>query len=43
MVTPTAGDGNVHALYKVRSYEHIGQSQPSPASPVLTMMIRAIS
>jgi GNAT superfamily N-acetyltransferase len=42
MVNPAAGDGKVHALYRSWRYEDIGQSQPSPASPVLTVMIRAI-
>ncbi|MGW2083120.1 GNAT family N-acetyltransferase [Streptomyces sp. NPDC001939] len=41
MVNPAAGDGKVHALYKSWGYEDIGQSQPPPASPVLTVMIRA--
>ncbi|MDQ1018514.1 GNAT family N-acetyltransferase [Streptomyces afghaniensis] len=41
MVNPAAGDGKVHALYREWGYEDIGQSQPSPASPVLTVMIRA--
>jgi GNAT superfamily N-acetyltransferase len=41
MVNPAAGDGKVHALYRSWGYEDIGQSQPSPASPVLTVMIRA--
>ncbi|MFJ9864543.1 GNAT family N-acetyltransferase [Streptomyces sp. NPDC101165] len=41
MVNPAAGDGKVHALYQSWGYEDIGQSQPSPASPVLTVMIRA--
>ncbi len=40
MVNPAAGDGKVHALYRSWGYEDIGQSQPSPASPVLTVMIR---
>ena len=40
MVNPAAGDGKVHALYTSWGYEDIGQSQPSPASPVLTVMIR---
>jgi len=40
MVHPAAGDGKVHALYESWGYEDIGQSQPSPASPVLTVMIR---
>lgn len=40
MVNGAAGDGRVHALYKAWGYEDIGQSQPSPASPVLTVMIR---
>ncbi|KPI09452.1 hypothetical protein OK074_3258 [Actinobacteria bacterium OK074] len=42
MVNPAAGDGKVHALYRSWGYEDIGQSQPSPASPRLTVMIRAI-
>lgn len=42
MVNAAAGDGKVHALYKSWGYEDIGQSQPSPASPVLTVMIRTI-
>ncbi|GLV78004.1 MULTISPECIES: GNAT family N-acetyltransferase [Streptomyces] len=42
MVNPAAGDGKVHALYRSWGYEDIGQSQPSPASPVLRVMIRAI-
>jgi len=41
MVNSSAGDGKVHALYESWGYEDIGQSQPSPASPVLTVMIRA--
>lgn len=41
MVNPAAGDGKVHALYRSWGYEDIGKSQPSPASPVLTVMIRA--
>lgn len=40
MVNSAAGDGKVHALYRSWGYEDIGQSQPSPASPVLTVMIR---
>ncbi|MGW7092366.1 N-acetyltransferase family protein [Streptomyces sp. NPDC054874] len=40
MVNPIAGDGKVHTLYKSWGYEDIGRSQPSPASPVLTVMIR---
>ncbi len=42
MVNPAAGDGKVHALYRSWGYEDIGQSQPSSASPVLTVMIRTI-
>ncbi|WP_217141372.1 GNAT family N-acetyltransferase [Streptomyces sp. AC627_RSS907] len=42
MVNPAAGDGKVHALYRSWGYEDIGQSQPSPASPVLTVMLRAV-
>jgi GNAT superfamily N-acetyltransferase len=41
MVNPAAGEGKVHALYMSWGYEDIGQSRPSPASPVLTVMIRA--
>lgn len=39
MVNRAAGDGKVHALYTSWGYEDIGQSRPSPASPVLTVMI----
>jgi hypothetical protein len=41
MVNPAVGDGKVHAVYRSWGYEDIGHSQPSPASPVLTVMIRA--
>ncbi|MFF3313146.1 GNAT family N-acetyltransferase [Streptomyces sp. NPDC002952] len=41
MVNAAAGDGKVHRLYKSWGYEDLGQSQPSPASPVLTVMVRA--
>lgn len=41
MVNPAAGSGKVHALYRSWGYEDIGRSQPSPASPVLTVMVRA--
>ncbi|MDH6222726.1 GNAT family N-acetyltransferase [Streptomyces pseudovenezuelae] len=41
MVNPAAGDGKVHRLYQSWGYQDLGQSQPSPASPVLTVMIRA--
>ncbi|NEC04117.1 GNAT family N-acetyltransferase [Streptomyces sp. SID7909] len=40
MVNATAGGGRVHTLYRSWGYKDIGQSQPSPASPVLTVMIR---
>lgn len=40
MVNPAAGDGKVHALYVSWGYEDLGLSQPSPASPALTVMIR---
>jgi len=40
MVNRAAGDGKVHELYRSWGYHDIGQSQPSPASPVLTVMIR---
>lgn len=43
MVNRAAGDGKVHALYRSWGYEDLGRSQPSPASPVLTVMIRATS
>lgn len=42
MVNPAAGDGKVHALYRSWGYEDIGRSQPSPSSPLLIVMIRAI-
>ncbi|GGT47252.1 hypothetical protein GCM10014713_46680 [Streptomyces purpureus] len=42
MVNSAAGDGKVHALYKSWGYKDIGQSLPSPASPILTVMIRVI-
>lgn len=41
MVNEAAGDGKVHALYQSWGYEDIGQSQPSPASPRLAVMIRS--
>nr|WP_159482465.1 GNAT family N-acetyltransferase [Streptomyces caniferus] len=42
MVNPLAGDGKVHRLYESWGYEDLGQSQPSPASPVLTAMVRSV-
>ncbi|MEK2473678.1 MULTISPECIES: GNAT family N-acetyltransferase [Streptomyces] len=42
MVNPAAGDGRVHRLYETWGYEDIGRSQPSAASPVLTVMIRTV-
>ncbi len=42
MVNEAAGDGKVHDLYKSWGYKDIGHSQPSPASPRLTVMIRRI-
>ncbi|GAA3298475.1 GNAT family N-acetyltransferase [Streptomyces cinereospinus] len=42
MVNPAAGDGKVQALYASWGYEDIGRSRPSPASPVLTVMVRAV-
>ena len=42
MVNSAAGDGKVHALYESWGYKDIGQSQPSPASPFLTVMVRAV-
>ncbi|CAK7280575.1 hypothetical protein SGPA1_11368 [Streptomyces misionensis JCM 4497] len=41
MVNKAAGDGKVHAVYRSWGYADIGQSQPSPTSPLLTVMIRA--
>ncbi|WP_189986186.1 GNAT family N-acetyltransferase [Streptomyces capoamus] len=41
MVNAAAGDGKVHDLYRAWGYEDIGHSQPSAASPILTVMIRA--
>lgn len=41
VVNKGAGDGKVHAVYRSWGYEDIGQSQPSPASPLLTVMLRA--
>ncbi|MFI1965586.1 GNAT family N-acetyltransferase [Streptomyces pathocidini] len=40
MVNEAAGGGKVHALYRTWGYQDIGHSQPSPASPRLTVMIR---
>ncbi|MGW8375999.1 GNAT family N-acetyltransferase [Streptomyces sp. ODS28] len=40
MVNEAAGDGKVHDLYRSWGYADIGHSQPSPASPRLTVMIR---
>lgn len=42
MVNEAAGDGKVHALYRSWGYEDMGHSQPSAASPRLTVMIRHI-
>jgi hypothetical protein len=42
MVNPLAGDGKVHGLYESWGYRDIGESQPSPDSPVLMAMVRAI-
>ncbi|MFG2816657.1 GNAT family N-acetyltransferase [Streptomyces sp. NPDC048410] len=41
MVNAEAGDGKVHALYRSWGYEDLGHSQPSMASPALTVMIRS--
>jgi GNAT superfamily N-acetyltransferase len=43
MVNPAAGDGKVHALYHSWGYDDIGHSQPSPSSPLLSVMIKPIS
>ncbi|UED85839.1 GNAT family N-acetyltransferase [Streptomyces profundus] len=42
MVNPAAGEGKVHQHYRSWGYEDIGQSQPSPASPVLLVMVRNV-
>ncbi len=42
MVNPLAGNGKVHALYESWGYADIGESQPSPDSPVLMAMVRSI-
>lgn len=42
MVNPLAGNGKVHALYESWGYRDIGKSQPSPDSPMLMAMVRAI-
>ncbi|MEV7158498.1 GNAT family N-acetyltransferase [Streptomyces misionensis] len=41
MVNKAAGDRKVHAVYRSWGYADIGQSQPFPTSPLLTVMIRA--
>lgn len=40
MVNEVVGDGKVHDLYRTWGYTDLGHSQPSPASPRLTVMIR---
>lgn len=40
MVNPLAGDGKVHSLYESWGYRDIGESRPSPDSPVLMAMVR---
>lgn len=40
MVNSAAGNGKVHNLYRSWGYEDLGQSQPSPTSPLLAVMIR---
>ncbi|MDT9683254.1 GNAT family N-acetyltransferase [Streptomyces sp. TRM76323] len=40
MVNPEAGGGKVHRLYERWGYRSIGNSQPSPQSPALTVMVR---
>ncbi len=42
MVNPEAGDGKVHDLYVSWGYQDLGVSRPSPDSPVLTAMVRAL-
>ncbi|NEA41455.1 GNAT family N-acetyltransferase [Streptomyces sp. SID11385] len=43
MVNKAAGEGKVHAVYRGWGYEDIGTSQPSPASPLLTVMVRPLN
>lgn len=40
MVNPLAGEGKVHGLYGSWGYKDVGESQPSPDSPVLMAMVR---
>jgi hypothetical protein len=40
MVNPLAGGGKVHRLYETWGYRDIGESRPSPDSPVLMAMVR---
>ncbi|UVN55093.1 GNAT family N-acetyltransferase [Streptomyces albus] len=40
MVNPSAGDGKVHRLYEGWGYRDLGDSRPSPDSPLLRAMIR---
>lgn len=42
MVNPLAGEGKVHRLYETWGYRDVGESQPSPDSPVLMAMARAV-
>ena len=41
-VNPLAGDGKVQALYATWGYKAFNEQQPSPDSPRLTAMIRAV-
>ncbi|MCS0639192.1 hypothetical protein NX801_26830 [Streptomyces sp. LP05-1] len=40
MVNLRAGEGKVHRLYETWGYKDVGQSQPSPDSPDLMVMLR---
>lgn len=42
LVNPEAGSGKVQALYESWGYEKISEQQPSPDSPLLTAMARAL-
>lgn len=42
LVNPAAGDGKVHRLYETWGYQTISSQTPSPGSPPLAAMLRAI-
>ncbi|NLU68983.1 GNAT family N-acetyltransferase [Streptomyces sp. HNM0574] len=43
LVNPVAGKGKVQRLYEGWGYRHIGTQQPSPESPRLACLTRALS